>query len=371
MTARPLEAGQRAVSRRAGASADAREALLARTAATIPSSSGEVLSLLAAATGTAAISSKPAWAVAADHRARRPILVGPAGHRHVPDRAADRTRRHGRRLAAHGRGPRTDRCAEGAAARIHSDAGARAARARSDAGRPFTHAPSRRSTRSRRSKASSTSPRSSSRANTLRDELEDGPLPPAHLLGTLIEIAGGLSAAHARDIVHRDLKPENIVRSNRRPHQDARLRPRAGRDPAVATTTRLTEPGTSPGTPGYMAPEQLSSGDTRRAVDLFAFGVLAWELATGDHPFGANPAVDARPHDGGQAAVAFPASSRFRDSMPCSADACARRRRSGTRRRTFCSTTCGVQRRFSRSRAAPIAPDRRAAACGGGGSIRG
>ena len=47
----------------------------------------------------------------------------------------------------------------------------------------------------------------------------------------------------------------------------------------------------APGTPGYMAPEQLSGNDTDPRTDLFAFGVLAWELASGEHPFGANPAL--------------------------------------------------------------------------------
>jgi hypothetical protein len=59
----------------------------------------------------------------------------------------------------------------------------------------------------------------------------------------------------------------------------------------MSTVTRLTEPGTAPGTPGYMAPEQLTGGESDARVDVFAFGVLAWELATGEHPFGSNPAA--------------------------------------------------------------------------------
>ena len=57
----------------------------------------------------------------------------------------------------------------------------------------------------------------------------------------------------------------------------------------MPSVTRLTEEGVALGTPGYMAPEQLrgARGDARS--DIFAFGVVAWELATGEHPFGADP----------------------------------------------------------------------------------
>jgi len=126
---------------------------------------------------------------------------------------------------------------------------------------------------------------------TLRSELGRGPTPPERLLPTLIEIASGLAAAHAHTIIHRDLKPENIMRRT-----DGHIKildfglARTG-DPEVPTVTKLTETGTTPGTPGYMAPEQLSGEPVDNRTDLFAFGVLAWELATGEHPFGSNPAV--------------------------------------------------------------------------------
>jgi predicted Ser/Thr protein kinase len=124
---------------------------------------------------------------------------------------------------------------------------------------------------------------------TLRTELGRGPTPPERLLPTLVEIASGLSAAHAQNITHRDLKPENIIRRT-----DGHIKildfglARSG-DPNVPTVTRLTESGTSPGTPGYMAPEQLSGDQVDGRTDLFAFGIVAWELATGEHPFGSNP----------------------------------------------------------------------------------
>jgi len=124
------------------------------------------------------------------------------------------------------------------------------------------------------------------RGRTLRDELRDGPLPPVQLQPVLIAIAEALAAAHQRGIVHRDLKPENIVR--RDDGQIKVLDFGIARSPAAETptSTRLTQAGTALGTPGYMAPEQLSGGEVDTRADQFAFGVLAWELATGEHPFG-------------------------------------------------------------------------------------
>jgi eukaryotic-like serine/threonine-protein kinase len=132
---------------------------------------------------------------------------------------------------------------------------------------------------------------------TLRRELADGPLPPGHLIGTLIEIAAALAAAHARNIVHRDLKPENIVR-----REDGQIKVLdfglAKRVTGNLTSTRLTQPGIVAGTPGYMAPEVLANKDADARSDIFVFGVIAWELATGNHPFGNNPNSQmARLHD--------------------------------------------------------------------------
>jgi predicted Ser/Thr protein kinase len=133
---------------------------------------------------------------------------------------------------------------------------------------------------------------------TLRRELEDGPLPAGHLLGTLTEIAAALAAAHARNIIHRDLKPENIVR-----REDGQIkvldfglakRVSAG----DVTSTKLTQPGIIAGTPGYMAPEVLANNEADARSDIFVFGVIAWELATGKHPFGRHPNSQmARLHD--------------------------------------------------------------------------
>jgi serine/threonine protein kinase len=130
------------------------------------------------------------------------------------------------------------------------------------------------------------------RGRTLREELHEGPLPPERLQSTLLDIAAALASAHQQGIVHRDLKPENIMRRS-----DGQIkildfglaRNEPGR--TVPSLTRLTEAGVALGTPGYMAPEQLAGGPVDARADQFAFGVLAWELATGEHPFGTDPAT--------------------------------------------------------------------------------
>ncbi|HXG54097.1 MAG TPA: serine/threonine-protein kinase [Vicinamibacterales bacterium] len=133
------------------------------------------------------------------------------------------------------------------------------------------------------------------RGHTLREELGSGPLPTDRLRSTLIDIADALAAAHARGIVHRDLKPENVIRGidGQVKVLDFGLARMAGRDsePGVTQLAHLTEAGAVVGTPGYMAPEQLSGGIIDARTDVFAFGVLAAELATGEHPFGASSAA--------------------------------------------------------------------------------
>jgi len=125
---------------------------------------------------------------------------------------------------------------------------------------------------------------------TLRDELRDGPLPPAQLLPVLIAIAEALAAAHQHGIVHRDLKPENIIRRDDGQIKVLDFGIARSPVPGGTTSTKLTQAGSALGTPGYMAPEQFSGGDVDARADLFAFGVLVWELATGEHPFGTDPA---------------------------------------------------------------------------------
>ena len=116
----------------------------------------------------------------------------------------------------------------------------------------------------------------------LRDELNAaaGPLPLERALTVAIDICRALSFAHGRDIVHRDLKPENVWLTEERSAKlgDFGIALSAGR-------TRLTMPGGASGTPLYMAPEQASGGEIDARTDLYAFGVLLYELVTGRPPF--------------------------------------------------------------------------------------
>ena len=124
------------------------------------------------------------------------------------------------------------------------------------------------------------------RGSTLRAVLGSGPLEPARLIDVLTQIADALDAAHRHGIVHRDLKPENVLVT-----ADGRVKVvDFGIARSIASMddqqVALTLTGTQLGTPGYMAPEQLRGRTVDPRADVFAFGVMAYELATGSHPFG-------------------------------------------------------------------------------------
>jgi predicted Ser/Thr protein kinase len=123
--------------------------------------------------------------------------------------------------------------------------------------------------------------------HSLRDEMDAGQRPSSgELLEMARELSAALAAAHVRGITHRDFKPENVMRTSggRLKILDFGL---ALVEPLTPGTIvpRVTSPGVLVGTPLYMAPEQLDGGTVDVRTDLFAFGVVLYELATGVHPF--------------------------------------------------------------------------------------
>jgi hypothetical protein len=119
---------------------------------------------------------------------------------------------------------------------------------------------------------------------TLRDELAHGPLPIDRALDTAIGFADALDAAHRQGVIHRDVKPENVMR-------DAAGAPRIvdfGLARASDASGRATAPTLGDaafGTPAYMAPEQIRAQPTDARTDVFAAGVVVFELVTGRTPF--------------------------------------------------------------------------------------
>lgn len=135
------------------------------------------------------------------------------------------------------------------------------------------------------------------RGETLRQELaRAGPLPSDRLVATSVVIAEALAAAHAQGVVHRDLKPENIIRNAEGSVKilDFGLaRMVESSDEGVTVASQLTEIGGIAGTPAYMAPEQLRGETVDFRADIFAFGALVYELASGFQPFGGRDPISA------------------------------------------------------------------------------
>jgi serine/threonine protein kinase len=134
---------------------------------------------------------------------------------------------------------------------------------------------------------------------TLKRHLSGKLLPLEQLLNLGIQIGEGLEAAHSKGIVHRDIKPLNLFVTTRERVKIldfglAKLSPflrnfeghKQESDSTVVAEAGLTSPGTALGTVAYMSPEQARGLEVDPRTDIFSFGVVLYEMATGSPPFG-------------------------------------------------------------------------------------
>jgi len=115
---------------------------------------------------------------------------------------------------------------------------------------------------------------------TLKEAMAGKDLPLANILAITLQLCEGLQAAHDKGIIHRDIKPSNILIDS-----DGRVRIVDFGLASVRGSEQLTKTGSTLGTIGYMSPEQVQGEKVDHRSDLFAVGVILYEMITGHNPF--------------------------------------------------------------------------------------
>jgi serine/threonine protein kinase, bacterial len=122
---------------------------------------------------------------------------------------------------------------------------------------------------------------------TLRELLvERGPMPPHAVAAVLGPVLGGLAVAHHEGLVHRDVKPENVLISD-----DGEVKIADFGLVRAMAEAKITSTSVILGTAAYLSPEQVSTGDAGPASDVYAVGILTYELLTGTTPFKGDSAL--------------------------------------------------------------------------------
>jgi serine/threonine protein kinase len=121
---------------------------------------------------------------------------------------------------------------------------------------------------------------------SLASLIAEGPMPAARVIGILGQLCFGLAHAHERSIIHRDLKPENVIVEAAGGVETPRIADFAlAILREVGDAERLTAAGVVLGTPAYMAPEHATGAGLDHRVDLYALGVICFQMLTGVLPF--------------------------------------------------------------------------------------